>query len=135
MKRFPSMKHGDVIRIKWLDIVGDSIGEPDKAAMAVCVTTGHFHGWKGRGRNRALVLCLTLFPEENNDCRGSDIYPHGVIQKLEVLSYAKRDNELQDSDGVSKPGAAAPRDLQPVGESVEGRDHHRSFGPPLGGSK
>jgi len=116
-KRFPVLTHGVRVEVTWLDIVGDPIGEPDNAEMAYCTTMGYFHAWKGRGRNRALVLCLTGFPKENNDCRGSDIYPFGVIKKIEVLG-AKRDHELQDSDGVSEPGAPALSDLQSVGESV-----------------
>jgi len=99
--RFPKLKHGDVVRVTWLDIVGDSIGEPDKAEMAFCETTGHFHAWKGRGRNRALVLCLTVFPRENNDCRGSDIYPYGVIKKLEILHGAEDCPDHKATDGVA----------------------------------
>lgn len=104
--KFPKLKHGDRVEITWLDIVGDTIGDPNEAEPALCTTLGYFHRWKGRGRNRALVLCLTRFPKEGETCRGYDTYPFGIIEKLEVLErpHEQESNpDVQKPDGVDQP--------------------------------
>lgn len=75
-----------MIAIYWLDIVSDAIGDIAKADTAYCVTLGHFHEWKGRGRNRMLVTGLTIFPqEEGEEPRGWDTYPVGCIDDIKVV--------------------------------------------------
>lgn len=100
-KDVPEMEHGDAIRVHWLDIMGDVTGRPAEAALAECRTLGHFHEWKGRGKSRALVTCLTQFPKEPGECRGSDIYPIGCIERIEVIQKGEHSGPGPDPETVA----------------------------------
>jgi hypothetical protein len=88
-RRMPKLKPGTRIEITWWDIVSSPIGDVDDAEPALCTTLGYFHCYKGRGIARSLVAGLTLFPKEGGDPRGTDVYPVGCIEKIEILSTEK----------------------------------------------
>jgi hypothetical protein len=133
-KKFPKLGHGDRVEVTWLDIVGDPIGDPDRAEVAYCQTMGYFHAWKGRGKNRALVLCLTVFPKEGDACRGYDTYPFGVIKQIEVL-HARSSHPVQVSDGDAKPGAPAALPVLAPSEPVAGRHTEGHLDSPKQGTE
>jgi len=80
------MQAGDPIEVHWRDIVGSSTGDPDDAEPASCTTLGYFHRWKGRGRNRSLVVHLTRYAAADYDPTGYDAYPVNIIDGVVMLT-------------------------------------------------
>jgi hypothetical protein len=75
---------GDLIRVDWLDIREDPVGDPDAAHLARRSTFGLF--WERRTDDGVRVLVTTTTADEDNDLSvGYCIYPLCCVVRIRVL--------------------------------------------------
>lgn len=80
---------GDLVRIEWIDIFEDSIGNPEKAELARRTSFGLFWG----NKNDAGVECVvttTTIDKDDHIVSGYCIYPLSCVTKLTIIKRARR---------------------------------------------
>jgi hypothetical protein len=75
---------GDLVKVTWLDILEDSVGNPDAARPAERVSYALFWAKELRGPVECLVTTTTI-DKDNSSQIGYCIYPFGCILKIEVV--------------------------------------------------
>ena len=81
-KNLSKYKRGDLLLIKWNDIVGSPTGNVKDANPAVSVTSGFFYGYKIVKGKRYLQTVLTVYPLEPLETMGHDTYACSIIEDV-----------------------------------------------------
>jgi len=79
---------GDLIKVTWLDIQEDPVGDPNGARPSERVTYGLFWAQEVRGQVECLVTTTTIdndSPHQSGYC----VYPIGCILTMDVIKRAK----------------------------------------------
>ena len=88
MRKPRKPKKGDIIKVVWTDITGDQLGDPNKATVTTCITTGFFHRYKMIDGKKCLITSLTYHPADSGRV-GSDAYQVAVIKQIKILEAAE----------------------------------------------
>jgi len=94
----PPLK-GDLVEVQWFDIMEDSTGEADRAALAHRVSIGYF--WEEK-LDHGIPCVVTTSTTEKGDVVNSGycIYPKANITKLSVIRR-KRRKKMKDGSGIN----------------------------------
>lgn len=83
MARKP-LQRGDIIKVSWLDIQEDSVGNPDAAKPAARITYGLFWAQEIRGGIECLITTTTEDDDGHQQC-GWACFPMGIVTKIDVI--------------------------------------------------
>jgi len=77
-------RRGDLVEVQWLDILEDSVGDPDRAELAPRVSVGYF--WMVRESHgiSALVTTTTIDVGATGQ-NGYCIYPLDAVAKIKMI--------------------------------------------------
>lgn len=97
------LRKGDLIEVLWLDILEDSVGDPDKSELAPRVSVGYFWGVKGSHGIQALTTTTTIDVGTTGQ-NGYCIYPLDAVSNIKVIRRGKgKVYREQPSFSWSKP--------------------------------
>lgn len=82
------LRKGDLIEVLWLDILEDSVGDPDKSELAPRVSVGYFWGVKESHGIKALTTTTTIDVGTTGQ-NGYCIYPLEAVSNIKVIRRGK----------------------------------------------
>jgi hypothetical protein len=94
---------GDLLRVEWVDISEDPVGNPGTAQLARRTSYGLFWGLQESFGFPCLVTTTTV----DHDVQGQNgytIYPLGCIRDLQVIKRTRRTRKRKDSTGPRSAG-------------------------------
>jgi len=84
-KRKKPLKRGDTVRVVWLDIHTDPVGDPTDADVELFDTVGKFVCWrKSKHGGKALITTDSTNPD--GEPYGWSAYPKGCIKRVERVT-------------------------------------------------
>lgn len=82
------LRKGDLIEVLWLDILEDSVGDPDRAELAPRVSVGYFWSVTVSHGIQALVTTTTIDVGTTGQ-NGYCIYPLDAVSNIKIIRRGK----------------------------------------------
>ena len=82
------LRRGDLIEVLWLDILEDSVGDPDRAELAPRVSVGYFWSVGVSHGIKALVTTTTIDVGTTGQ-NGYCIYPLDAVSNIKIIRKGK----------------------------------------------
>lgn len=82
------LRKGDLIEVLWLDILEDSVGDPDRAELAPRVSVGYFWSVTMSHGIQALVTTTTIDVGTTGQ-NGYCIYPLDAVSNIKIIRRGK----------------------------------------------
>ena len=77
-------RRGDLVEVQWLDILEDSVGDPDQAELAPRVSVGYFWAVRKSHGIDALVTTTTIDVGTTGQ-NGYCIYPLDAVARIKMI--------------------------------------------------
>lgn len=86
-------QHGDLIRVEWVDIKENPVGNPKEASLPLRTSFGLFWGSTFSRGVECMVTTTTLDEEGEEGQQGYCIYPRACIIGLRIIKKKRRKKE------------------------------------------
>ena len=99
----PVLLRGDLLKIIWVDILEDSVGNPDRATLAKRTSYGLYWETKLDKGINCLITTTTIDTEEHTQS-GYCIYPLSCILDISIIKKVRRPRlkKTKDSEPHNK---------------------------------
>lgn len=88
-QEMPELLRGDLLKIIWVDILEDSVGNPDRASLAKRTSYGLLWETKRDKGINCLVTTTTIDAEEHTQS-GYCIYPLSCLLDISIIKKVRR---------------------------------------------